>query len=108
MPKIKINSHDNLLCPHCGDCYLHHDTLTIIERQESDLHSLRVDIKGVDTCWDDNEIREVTEVTTFITEWGTAFGRQCLFIRFWCEGCHNKSHLSIAQSNGHTIVDWIV
>jgi hypothetical protein len=95
---VKFERHcadgDWLLCPNCGEFYLHHDRVTIFERSEEDAPSHSLEVDGI---W---KMRKV--------EGGDnpSCRRDGVAVRFWCECCSAISELTIAQHKGTTIMRW--
>lgn len=86
-----------LLCPHCGEPYLHHAEVEVFTRHE------------------DADMTLATTVGPFIstTEYvksedtdNPSSRRGGIQIRFWCEICTEDSYLTIAQHKGSTYVEW--
>jgi hypothetical protein len=84
---------DMLLCPCCGNEYLHHITVDVYERSE------------------DAEICRVTTVTpeeTLIQKTNglgnPSFRRHGTVTRFVCENCGAKSEMGVASHKGNTFV----
>lgn len=92
----------DLLCPICGSGLLHHDVVTVYQRNE------------------DTEVVRKTSVVedSFRSEivWNNDSGnpsarRDGLVISFWCENCGGTKEgttieLTIAQHKGNTQVGW--
>ena len=94
---IHMNERNELLCPKCGESYLHHEIVTVFSRNE--------------------DAERVLQTT--VTPDGAASGvvrnagsnnpssrRDGLTIEFWCEICGAKPVLTFAQHKGNTIVEW--
>jgi len=88
-----------LRCPSCGGSCLHHEGVTLFDREE------------------DAELTTVTTVTAGLSashlqpsrEVQNPLGRRDgIAIRFWCEGCrdHGGLELTIAQHKGGTYFSW--
>jgi hypothetical protein len=85
-----------LLCPCCGSHYLHHDKVHIYSRTQEDATS------GVHVL-----VSPGGEVVTDLTlRHNPSRRRDGLRIEFWCEECHAKPWLDIAQHKGNTHLCW--
>lgn len=84
-----------LLCPSCGNNYLHHDRVEVFERSEDETQGLHVSVsEGKATL--DNALSG-----------NPSARRHGLSIHFWCEGCSTRSVLNIAQHKGNTFIDLV-
>lgn len=92
---IKTNSHNELICPSCGGCYLHHERIEIFDRREDDNKELHVTVTN----------RELK--TDLNLKGNPSMRRQGIVIEFSCEGCENVMRLSLAQHKGCTEVSFI-
>lgn len=95
LPKFDaLNDPPELLCPVCGFNYLHHFKIEIFDRAEDATSGLHVTV-------------EKSAVTVDSNLQGNPSGRRDgLSVRFWCEGCHNISMLTIGQHKGNTEVSF--
>lgn len=86
---------DNCLrCPSCGGEWIHHERVEVFERKHEDsddgLHVIVVGQEiGIDPHMKGNP----------------SLRRDGISVTFWCEGCPNRSILTIAQHKGVTVVD---
>jgi hypothetical protein len=82
-----------LLCPNCGDTYLHHDKVEVFNRlqedEESGLHVL---------------VQNQNHASDSSMEENPSSRRDGLFVRFWCENCDAISKLTIRQHKGITFL----
>lgn len=83
-----------LLCPHCGFNYLHHDRVEVFERGEDAKHGVHVSVA-------DGNATMNTDLAGNPSD-----RRHGLNVYFWCEGCDAVPVLSIAQHKGVTHVDF--
>jgi hypothetical protein len=84
-----------LLCPRCGDDYLHHGRVEVFARTE--------DATGVHTTVEAETVRVDRDLT------GNPSGRRHgVTIAFSCEGCPDDPDLllTIAQHKGQTFLAW--
>lgn len=82
-----------LLCPFCGSNYLHHDRIEAFEREEDQKLGLHVSIA-------DGKVKADTDLKS-----NPSARRHALNIHFLCEGCSEKSVLSISQHKGNTHIN---
>jgi hypothetical protein len=96
--EIKIDASNNtLLCPRCGDLYLHHGNVNVYTRQEDSEQTLHTELTGFQTK---------TALVASDTVLNPSRRRGGMRITFWCEGCGEESDLTIAQHKGVTFIDW--
>jgi hypothetical protein len=98
-PQTISDQDDALACPRCGDSYLHHERITVYQREhgkEDARHLIKT------TVGDGVSIETVR-----------AEGSRCpsarrdgLLISFWCEGCNARPELTIEQHSGQTFFRW--
>ena len=82
-----------LRCPACGYEYMHHEVLEVFERPKEDAeHGVHVTITGC-TVTVDNKMTG-----------NPSLRRDGLRIRFWCEGCDEKSTLTLVQHKGQSFL----
>jgi len=93
----------NLLCPRCGDSYLHHRGVVTYDRSEDSETVLKTSV----------EVGKTTVQLVAQAESGNPSSRRDgLVIQFWCENCgggdDGKSviELTLAQHKGETEVAW--
>lgn len=95
----KFSDGTALLCPLCGDNYLHHETVTVYSRSE------------------DSVLTQVTEVSATQSRTMLAHSDECgnpstrrdgLDVEFWCEHCGDEKRfrLCIEQHKGNTHITW--
>ena len=84
---------DTLVCPGCGENNLHHEAVTVFERQKEDGESYAlVMFKGA---------------VSPAGGGGNPSARQNgVVVRFWCESCEATPELMLAQHKGATLVGW--
>jgi hypothetical protein len=88
------NNSDWLLCPGCGEHDLHHDQVTVFERETEDAPSRATEIDG-------------TRVRVLSDGRGNPSSRRGgIAIRFWCEHCSAVPELTLAQHKGTTLMEW--
>jgi len=92
---IGLNREEPVLCPICGDIYLHHAGIVVRSRTAEDAHGVEVTvIKGA--------VHVETRAPAFT-------GRRDDFrIEFWCEGCAMSFALAIKQHKGCTYAEFSV
>ncbi len=94
-PKLAptLDGDSELLCPSCGGNYLHHDRVDIYERGEDGSY-------GVHVAVEDGKATMDTKLQ------GNPSGRRHgLVIHLWCEACHARSTLNVAQHKGNTLIE---
>jgi hypothetical protein len=92
-----IDDDGNLLCPECGDCTLHRETVTVFDRIEDDTVTMLTEV----------ERGEVEQHDVASTRTRNPSGRRHgVTITFWCENCTNLYDLTLAQHKGGTVVTW--
>lgn len=106
---LKIES-GILHCPNCGHSEMHHDRVDVWEAGEMAPNgtALHVSVRGVDALesFGSGRPRLPPIVAVDANEDGNPSSRrQGLSIRLWCEGCHWRSKLTIAQHKGCTLVE---
>lgn len=88
------NSGAQLLCPACGDSYLHHDGVEVFECDEDATTGVHVSVSGGKAQVDN------------VLEGNPSARRHGLTVHFSCEGCDAKPVLSISQHKGNTLVNF--
>ena len=88
------NDYFALLCPNCGDSWLHHEKVDVFERKEDEEKGLHVTIKGSEYFVDDDLTGNPSS------------RRNGLKVGFYCEMCDAISTLSISQHKGNTFVSF--
>jgi hypothetical protein len=88
---------DVLACPNCDSFYLHHDAVTVYDRDEdaSDVTQVRVENGVATTMTIPNDVSR-----------NPSSRRHGMAIEFWCEGCGGEFELTIAQDRGVTEIGW--
>ena len=95
-----------LVCPCCGEDYLHHETVTVFSRKE-DAEFVRKTVVEGSSVASDKEFNDVSG--------NPSDRRDGITIRFWCETCADytadgkpikQMFLHIAQHKGNTIMRW--
>jgi hypothetical protein len=99
--RIKIGGFDGdtLLCPYCGNEYLHHSKITAYDRSED---ATAVTVSEIE--------RGVVTRTAVLSDAARnpSSRRDGIAIEFWCENCHGRSELTIAQHKRCSLCDWRV
>lgn len=88
---------ETLLCPSCGDQYLHHCEVVVYERDEDATETLKTTVAA-------SVAR--TELVASDGCGNPSRRRDGLTIRFECENCGAKPLLKVAQHKGLTLVGW--
>jgi hypothetical protein len=86
-----------LSCPHCGEIYLHHGTVTVYDRSE--------DAEASVTTVPHKSFLHPVSRPDRLGENPSA-RRHGLAIAFECETCMVHAELTIAQHKGSTWVEW--
>ena len=84
-----------LLCPRCEFNYLHHYQVDVFERNEDAITGLHV------------QVADSRAATDTLLRGNPSSRRDGLTVGLWCEGCHAKLLLTIAQHKGVTLIDLI-
>jgi hypothetical protein len=95
---VRIDDGRVLLCPNCGRDYLHHDIVTVHDRQREDDETIDV------TTIDGRTVIQAAVHETIARS--PSSRRHGLAIRFWCEGCDHVPELTVAQHKGQTYLAW--
>ena len=91
------NGENVLLCPVCGEEYLHQGKIEVFERSEDDVFGTHTMVNG--PC---------TNVCHDSLEGNPSARRQGLIIHFLCEGCGHIYVMEIYQHKGLTFMGWQV
>ena len=85
-----------LLCPECGENFLHHTEVTVFSRPAED---------GPVTS---TRIHPDAAVHVLPGHWkgNPSSRRDGLAVRFYCENCDVDAELTIAQHKGETSIQW--
>jgi hypothetical protein len=95
---IKTNNDGILLCPTCGEDYLH--------------HTLVADMINIDDCVKSTNMATIIgdgKATKSHSNVKLPFRGDSIAISFWCENCpqeNNKKYLYISQHKGNTHLTW--
>ena len=100
-PPVEIAEDGELLCPCCGENYLHHDVVEVYSRDSEDAPSRATVIMGQGDLFCGPE-------RLIGARGNPSSRRQGLRIGFWCETCDQQPSLTIAQHKGVTYVQWEV
>mgnify|MGYP006289034227 CR=1 FL=1 len=96
MKPIAIDDNTWLVCPDCGDNYLHHQSITVYNRYE-DAKETRVTHLGTNmdgfTSGDPDSMTSATVNSDDCDN--PSSRRHGLQIRFWCETCGSKPTLNL-------------
>ncbi len=94
VPKFHSQGHDGgeLVCPSCGNNYLHHERIEVFDRKEGEATGLHVTIDDGKAVVDNN------------LDGNPSDRRHGLRIHFSCEGCTAKPFMEIIQHKGNTFV----
>jgi hypothetical protein len=87
---------DTLVCPGCGEEYLHHGRVVVYSREEDSSLVVRTTIDG--TALEQFQVENSSD--------NPSSRRDGLTIAFWCEGCDKTHELTIAQHKGSSLVRW--
>jgi len=82
-----------VLCPNCGEPYLHHEKVEIFERGEDEEFGIHAQVEN-----------GVLTTDTNLTGNPSA-RRHGMLIHFSCEGCTETSVLSLEQHKGTTYIE---
>lgn len=88
---------DVLLCPRCGQDYLHSGRIFVYERSEDAPETTLVLVDGGQIS---------ANVVPSKNCENPSARRNGIAIEFWCENCESNSQLAIAQHKGQTYVRW--
>lgn len=119
MSAIKLDKldGDTLLCPNCGEDYLHQESVVVLVRDREDGPATRVEVKaspselqpwiaarqGIDVLPPLEHPAAEVRVSRAAHPPGR---RDSIAITFFCEHCPAKPVLVIAQHKGMTLVTW--
>lgn len=105
---IEIGDIGALVCPDCGEQYLHHGDVTIFQRGEDDDFTTVIAQSGTHA-----EVSDFPSADTCNPSWR----RHGMIIEFECEFCHHDGkeepnakplhRLAILQHKGNTFVEWL-
>ncbi len=85
-----------LLCPSCGNQFLHHSRVHVYSRLEDDSpRGIRVVVSEGGASRTDIEMQR-----------NPSRRRNGIRIEFWCEMCAAKPQLAIIQHKGQTVIAW--
>ena len=85
-----------LLCPSCGNQFLHHSRVHVYSRLEDDSP------RGVHASVSEHGVLQ----TDLDMRHNPSRRRDGLRIEFWCEMCEVKPKLTIIQHKGQTMIAW--
>lgn len=91
LPKFD-QTNGELLCPQCGNEYLHHEKIEAFQRLEDAVSGLHVSIEGEELVVDKN------------LGGNPSMRRHGLKIQFRCESCSHKPVMKIDQHKGNTYI----
>ncbi len=92
----KVEGHGSILrCCRCGERHLHHDEVDIFARSEDAVSGLHVNVQNTQVAIDTS------------LNGNPSSRRHGLSILFWCEICHARQVLTVAQHKGQTFVNLI-
>lgn len=99
---ISTDGDGRLICPRCGETYIHHEDVTVFNRGEDEKVLSRIVVSGPLACISRPVSRETDNPSR---------RRHGLSIRFWCEYCcpyesEDRIELTIAQHKGETDIIW--
>lgn len=95
MKPVVIESDGVLVCPVCGNEYLHHGKIDVFSRNEDEKKCVHTTVNHQDTVVTVDEGKE-----------NPSSRRGGLTIRFCCESCLEASTLCVSQHKGITFVEW--
>ena len=90
---------DVLICPRCGDSYMHHGRVTVYRRKRGKEDAAQLIKTTVGSGVRVQTVRARGSRNPSSRRGG-------LLIGFWCEGCDARPELSIEQSAGQTFFRW--
>jgi hypothetical protein len=98
---VKFDEQDPtwLTCPHCGQSNLHHDAVTVFDREREDRPVTATTVTGDGVYRKEGWAADRANPSS---------RRDGLAISFWCEHCPALSELTIAQHKGCTFLEWRV
>ena len=102
----KMSSPDTIVCPHCGDIYLHQTSVTIGDRNKEDGDGIGIHV----SLGDEFSRGEPSggDIKLSIMKPNNFIGRrQELIIEFSCEHCDGCPSLAIWQHKGLTLMGWL-
>jgi hypothetical protein len=106
---VNIDDNTFLICPECGDNYLHHTSITVYNRTE-DAPATRVTHLGTGMDgWPDNAPQDDTLTSATVPSDSCdnpSSRRHGLQVRFYCETCDSTPTLNLAQHKGYTELVW--
>lgn len=95
---VKINSENEILCPDCGNNYMHHTSVNVITRDSEDSSGT----SALSTA-------EGVSVSRVAAD--KIYGRRDVIeIELWCESCGEgapRKKLVINQHKGNTQIQWL-
>ena len=86
-----------LICPNCGFHCLHHDGVTVYDRQEDYPITIETFVR---------EGLATTSTVDSNVSRNPSSRRDGVAIEFWCEGCEVRPQLTIEQHKGTTFLAW--
>ena len=95
---------NNIVCPNCGNGYLHHESVGIWDRGEDDVNGKNLLITGIGD-WNDKPLSFRFNDEHGMT-WNPSPRRGGIRIQFSCECCSAVPVLAIYQHKGCTIIEW--
>lgn len=95
----KFGNIDDLVCPGCGNQFLHHGAINVFTRANEDAPTVLVT-----KVYASGHASEHAEMSC--ASRNPSARRDGLAIEFTCETCPVISELTISQHKGHTLVAW--
>jgi hypothetical protein len=96
--QLTFDLYDNFLnCPRCGGRHLHHNQVTVYDRNEDAPRVTKI------------EVRDGSALVTRADSCASANPsdrRNGVAIEFWCEDCDRHSELCVTQHKGGSFVGW--
>lgn len=94
--EVKVAEGRLLICPSCGDSYLHHANVHVWQRDEDQKEGTLIVSTRNETITSNN----------YPMSGCPSPRRNAVAIQFWCECCHNINQLNIYQHKGETFMEW--
>ena len=97
--QARLSPSGALLCPRCGECFLHHEDASIFVREEDDYWTTVITQNGPNVTSTPFPNSETCNPSA---------RRQGMIIRFSCEHCENVPlQLALYQHKGVTYMEWM-
>lgn len=108
---VTFENDTDLACPSCGGFNLHQYEVAVFNRAEDEKIVTRTTVPNGPYLTADGKEQEVPERTVMVdrvrnSPQNPSLRRQGVVIRFWCEGCHARPELTVAQHKGAEEMCW--